>query len=142
MDQLVRRAAGRPPVPPDRIVAMALQIVDEEGAEALSMRALAERLGSSTATLYRHFGNRAELVAQVVDHMFGLVELEELASASWRQSLRAMAHAMFRALGRHGNAARLLAEQIPVGPNAMALRERCVAVLLKAGFEAALATHA
>ncbi|MFM9441141.1 TetR/AcrR family transcriptional regulator C-terminal domain-containing protein [Streptomyces acidiscabies] len=62
-------------------------------------------------------------MAQVVDHMFGLVELDdrELASASWGQSLTAMAHAMFRALGRHGNAARLLAEQIPVGPNAMAL---------------------
>ncbi|WNZ10829.1 hypothetical protein [Streptomyces sp. 11x1] len=45
---------------------------------------------------------------------------------------------MSRALGRHGNAARLPAEQIPVGPNALALRERCVAVLLKAGFEASL----
>ncbi|MEU0948098.1 TetR family transcriptional regulator [Streptomyces canus] len=41
------------------------------------MRTLAERLGSGTATLYRHFGNRAGLVAQVVDHMFGLVELDE-----------------------------------------------------------------
>ncbi|WP_424893602.1 TetR/AcrR family transcriptional regulator [Streptomyces sp. SAI-218] len=144
MDQLVRRAAGRPPVPPDRIVAMALQIVDEEGAKALSMRTLAERLDSGTATLYRHFGNRSELVAQVVDHMYGLVELDdrELASASRQQSLRDVAHAMFRALGRLGNAARLLAERIPVGPNAMALRERCVAVLLEAGFEAPLATRA
>ncbi|MFK0108449.1 helix-turn-helix domain-containing protein [Streptomyces sp. NPDC091217] len=59
MNQLVRRPAGRPPVPPDRIIAMALRIVDEEGTEALSMRALAERLGSGTATLYRHFGKRA-----------------------------------------------------------------------------------
>jgi len=144
MDQLMRRAAGRPPVAPDRIVAMALQIVDEEGAEALSMRALAERLGSGTATLYRHFGNRAELVAQVVDHMFGLVELDDrqLASASWQQSLRAVAHGTFHALGRHGNAARLLAEQIPVGPNAMALRKHCVTVMLKAGFEASMATSA
>ena len=31
---------------------MALRIVDEEGAEALSMSVLAERLGSGTATLY------------------------------------------------------------------------------------------
>ncbi|MFD7514107.1 TetR/AcrR family transcriptional regulator [Streptomyces niveus] len=145
MDQLARHPAGHPEVPPDRIVAMALRIVDEEGAEALSMRALAERLGSGTAMLYRHFGNRAGLVAQAVDHMFGLVELDdqELASASRPQSLRAVAHGMFRALGRHGNAARLLAEQIPVDPNAIALRERCVAIPLKARFEAAsLATHA
>lgn len=106
---------------------MALRIVDEEGAEALPMRALAERLGSGTATLHRHFGNRAEFVAQVVDHMFGLVELDdrELAPASRQQSLRVVAHAMVRVLGRHGNAARLPAERIPVGPHAMALRERC-----------------
>ncbi|MFI8533738.1 TetR/AcrR family transcriptional regulator C-terminal domain-containing protein [Streptomyces aquilus] len=37
---------------------------------------------------------------------------------------------------------RPLAEGVPVGPHAMALRERCVAVLLKAGFEASLATRA
>lgn len=49
---------------------------------------------------------------------------------------------MFRALGRHGNAARPPAEQIPLGPNAMALRERCVAVLLKARFDASPATRA
>ncbi len=54
---------------------MALQIADEEGAEALSMRALAERLGSGTATPYRHFSNRAELAAQVVDQIS--------ASSSW-----------------------------------------------------------
>ncbi|MEU6665592.1 TetR/AcrR family transcriptional regulator C-terminal domain-containing protein [Streptomyces sp. NPDC046727] len=57
-------------------------------------------------------------------------------------TIRRVAAGQFRALGRHGNAARLLAEQIPVGPNAMALRERCVAVLLKAGFEASPATRA
>ncbi|WP_349252434.1 TetR/AcrR family transcriptional regulator C-terminal domain-containing protein [Streptomyces sp. A2-16] len=49
---------------------------------------------------------------------------------------------MFRASGRHGNAARLLTEQIPLGPDAMALRECCVAVLLKAGFEVSPATRA
>ena len=46
-----RRSPGRPPVPLERIVATALQIVDEEGADALSMRTLAQRLGSGTACL-------------------------------------------------------------------------------------------
>ena len=40
-----------------------MQIIDEEGADALSMRSLAQRLDSGTATLYRHFPNRAALIA-------------------------------------------------------------------------------
>lgn len=139
-----RRSPGRPPVPLERIVATALQIVDEEGADALSMRTLAQRLGSGTATLYRHFDNRAALVAHVVDRMFGFVALDddELSSADWQQALRSGAHAMFDALARHRNAARLLVEQVPLGPNAMALRERCVAVLLDNGFPPRTAAQA
>jgi AcrR family transcriptional regulator len=128
----------------ERIVATALQIVDEEGSDALSMRTLAQRLGSGTATLYRHFDNRAALVAHVVDRMFGVVELngEELLAMGWQQALRTVAHTMFDALARHRNAARLMVEQIPLGPHAMALREHCVAVLLDGGFPPRVAAYA
>lgn len=131
-------------MPLERIVATAQLIVDEEGSDALSMRTLAQRLGSGTATLYRHFDNRAALVAHVVDRMFGAVELngDELLAMGWEQALRTVAHTMFDALARHQNRARLLAEQIPVGPNAMALRERCVAVLLGSGFPPRVAAYA
>ncbi|GAB3932567.1 TetR/AcrR family transcriptional regulator [Kribbella albertanoniae] len=120
----------------DRIVAAALRLVDEEGADALSMRTLAQRMNSGTATLYRHFANRAEVIGQVVDHMFGEVELkeDEFAGLAWEQVCEAVARGMFEVLGRHPNAAALLAEEIPVGPHALALRERCIAVLLHSGF--------
>ncbi|MEH0449191.1 MULTISPECIES: TetR/AcrR family transcriptional regulator [unclassified Streptomyces] len=131
-------------MPLERIVATALKIVDEEGSDALSMRTLAQRLGSGTATLYRHFDNRAVLIAHVVDRMFAGVEPNsaELRSMGWQQALGAVAHAMFDALARHRNAARLMVEQIPLGPNAMALRERCIAVLLDSGFPPRVAAHA
>ncbi len=108
------------------------------------MRTLAQRLGSGTATLYRHFDNRAALAAHVVDRMFGVVELngEELLAMGWQQALRTVAHTMFDALARHRNAARLMAEQIPLGPHAMALREHCVAVLLDGGFPPRVAAFA
>ena len=56
----------------------------------MSTRTLAQRLDSGTATLYRHFGGRAELIAQVVDRVFGEVRLsaEELAAMSWQQALQ------------------------------------------------------
>ena len=131
-----RRSPGRPKLPLDRIIATALEITDAEGVEALSMRTLAQRLGSGTATLYRHFHNRAALVAHVVDEVFGEVELddEELAGMNWQEACRTVARGMFDALGRHSNVASLLSEEVPLGPNAMVLRERCLAALLKGGF--------
>lgn len=122
---------------------MALQIVDEEGAEALSMRILAQRLESGTATLYRHFANRGEVISHVVDRMFSKVEFsaEELAGMGWRRACKSFARATFEVLRRHSNVAPLLVEQVPIGPNAMAHRERLLAVLLDNGFTPQLAAR-
>lgn len=139
-----RRSRGRPAVPLDRILGTALQLVDEEGAEALSMRSLAQRLESGTATLYRHFTNRAVLIGHVVDRVLGEVELDSgaLAEMSWDQACRALAQAMFDTLGKHRKVAPLLIEETPIGPNAMMLRERCLAVLLDGGLSPSLAARA
>ena len=134
--QQASRAAGRPPIPLDRIISTALQILDEEGVGALSLRSLAQRLGSGTATLYRHFDSRTDLVAAVVDRILGEIELDiaEVEAMEWREACQTMATAMFNVLCRHRNAAPLLAEHLPIGENALRLRERGVAVLLAAGF--------
>jgi TetR/AcrR family transcriptional regulator, tetracycline repressor protein len=139
-----RRSPGRPPIALERIVATALNIIDEDGADALSMRSLAQRLGSGTATLYRHFANRAELIAHVVEYLLADTEVDgaKLAAMSWQQACLTEAHAMFEALRRHKNIAPLLVEHVPIGPNAMARRERLIAVLLDNGFPAQLAARA
>lgn len=107
------------------------------------MRTLAQRLDSGTATLYRHFANRSEVVAQVVDRVFSEVEYDadDLGSQSWQEVCKSFARATFDALRRHPNVAPLLIEQIPLGPNAMAGRERIIALLLDSGFPPALAAR-
>lgn len=131
-----QRFRGRPPLPVERIVTTALLIIDEEGAEALSMRALAVRLDSGTATLYRHFANRTALIAAIVDRVFGEVRFDEAQPGpmKWQDSFRTVARAMFDALSRHRNVTPLLVELVPVGPNALRLRERSIANLLANGF--------
>jgi AcrR family transcriptional regulator len=138
-----RRTRGRPPIPLDRIVTTALEIVDEQGADALSMRTLAQRLNSGTATLYRHFAGRADLIAHVVDRVFGVVEIDNatLSTMTWQEACKAAAHSMFDALRRHQNVTPLLAEVVPIGPNALAARERMIAFLLDHGFPPALAAR-
>lgn len=139
-----RRSRGRPALPIGRILSAAVELLDEQGAEALSMRSLAQRLESGTATLYRHFANRSELVCAVIDHILGEVDLDPRAIAAlpWQQACTLFAQHMFDALSRHGNVAVLLIEYTPVGFNALANRELCLAVFLNNGFRPAVAAHA
>jgi len=131
-------------LPLDRIIATATRILDEEGADALSMRNLAQRLDSGTATLYRHFTGRAHLVAEVIDGVLAEahVDDETLRGMPWSQACEVLAHSLFDVFRRHPNVAPLLVEQIPIGPNAMAQREQTIALLLESGFEPALAAQA
>lgn len=136
-----RRSPGRPRVPFDKIVTAALQLVDDEGAQALSMRTLAQRMETSTAVLYRAFSNRAELVGHVVDWVFGEVDFDTT-EGSWQDMARSAAQAIFDTLYSHRGIAPLLIEQVPVGSNALALRERVLAVLLENNFSPAAASRA
>lgn len=138
-----RRTPGRPPIPLDRIVTTALEIVDEQGADALSMRTLAQRLNSGTATLYRHFAGRADLVAHVVDRVLGAVEFDvaKFSTMPWQEACKSACHSMFDGLRRHRNVTTLLAENVPIGPNALAARERMIAFLLANGFPPAMAAR-
>ncbi|MCA2244279.1 TetR/AcrR family transcriptional regulator C-terminal domain-containing protein [Mycobacterium sp. WUMAC-067] len=128
----------------ERILRAAVELLDEQGPDALSMRSLAQRLESGTATLYRHFSSRSELVSQVIDHILGEVDLDarSLAALPWQRACITLAQHMFDALSRHGNVAPLLIEYTPTGPSALANRERCLAVLLNNGFAPAVAAHA
>jgi AcrR family transcriptional regulator len=120
-----------------------LEIVDTHGAEALSMRTLAQRLNSGTATLYRHFTGRADLIGHVVDRVFGTVELDvaKLSTMAWQEACKSAARSMFDGLHRHRNVAPLLAQDVPIGPNAMAAREKMIGFLLANEFPPALAAR-
>lgn len=108
------------------------------------MRSLAQRLESGTATLYRHFSGRAELVAQVIDAVVGEIRLNpaNLQDLPWQEACETTARAMFDVLRRHPGVAPLMVENIPVGPNALAQRERALTLLLSAGFSPAVTVQA
>lgn len=135
---------GRPRLPTDSIVVAALEIIDEAGGEALSMRSLAQRLNSSTATLYRHFPNRAVLMVAVIDRILGEIDLDATVSGpgEWRGAMRMVAGEYFSALTRHPGVARLLTDHTPTGPNAMRLREVWLDAMLRNGFPLGLAVRA
>jgi AcrR family transcriptional regulator len=135
------RGPGRPPLAPGRIIDAAIEILDDEGADALSMRTLATRLGSSTATLYRHFNSKDEIVAYITDRILSQTNLEGVAFDTWQQACRGGARALYATLTQHPNAIPLFVKQVPIGPGALAARERGIGVLLAARFPPQLAAR-
>src|SRR5271157_3753413 len=93
------RRRGRPPRSVERIVSVALEIVDELGTSAFSMRLLADRLGSGTATLYRHFAGKDELWSHIVDRMLGEVDFDidadTLGNTTWQHATARGAGALY-----------------------------------------------
>ncbi|MFJ6102357.1 TetR/AcrR family transcriptional regulator [Streptomyces sp. NPDC092359] len=138
-----RRGRGRPALDAARIVATALRLIDEHGVDAFSLRMLADTLGSSTATLYRHFANKDEIITLVVDLALGEVDTASAASSGgWQDVLAAMGHGLRAALLRHPDLLPALIAHVPLGPNALAQRERVLAALLDAGLPPELAARA
>ena len=135
---------GRPPVPTGRIVAAGLELLDDADGPEYSIRTVASRLGSSTATLYRRLGGRPGLDALIVDHVLGeaVAQVRDAPEdADWQAASAAGADAIFTVLAGHPGVVPLLAADVPHGPNSALLRERFVARLLEAEFDPSVAAR-
>ncbi len=124
----------------------ALEIIDEDGVEGLSMRRLGRTLGRDPMSLYRHATTKAELLDGVAENV--LAELSvDTAPGDWEAQLRAVAR-QFRGLALdHPNVVPLLVTR-PLGtPLAMrplgTLRplEAILELLIGAGFSEVDALH-
>jgi AcrR family transcriptional regulator len=109
--------------------------VAADGLDALTVRAVAARLGSSPMALYRYVADRDELVAHVVDHTLAAVVLPPHPDrpedrASW---LREMAARTRRALLDHPGVAEHLYVLGPSGPHGMRFMDRVCRVLMDTG---------
>ncbi|WP_027946464.1 TetR/AcrR family transcriptional regulator [Amycolatopsis taiwanensis] len=120
----------------EEILDAALAIADEHGIDAVSMRAVAERVGITPMALYPHVGGKTGLL----DGMLGRL-LAELTAASgeavgWRRLLREFAHATRQLAHRHPWAAALLFSRPAVTPEAVGAVDRIYLALLEAGVPA------
>lgn len=122
----------------------ASEMIDERGVDTFSMRALAERLNTSTATLYRHVASREELMLYVVDRLLGEVRdgaSDRPAPETWQDAARHRLLLFHGALSAHPNLLPLLASHVPIGPNGLAVREETIARLVSFGFPVELAAR-
>jgi AcrR family transcriptional regulator len=93
----------------ERLVGAALELIDEEGLEGLSMRALADRLQVKAASLYWHVRDRDELLELLADGILESVSRPR-PRATWRETVQATAEALRRGVSAHKDANRVLLE--------------------------------
>ncbi|WP_204287141.1 TetR/AcrR family transcriptional regulator C-terminal domain-containing protein [Microbispora amethystogenes] len=116
----------------DQIVRAAVDLLDAEGLDALSMRKLGARLGAGATSLYWHVANKDELIELVMDEVYAAVVLPE--DADWRETTRVFAYAMRGAVFAHPWSARLIGMVPALGPNALTVSDRLMGAFVRAGF--------
>jgi AcrR family transcriptional regulator len=124
----------RPQLTRDQVVAEALAVIAADGAQALTMRSLAARLGVVPGTLYRHVRNKQQLHDLVLDGVLAEVDYHPDPSLPWTEQLKALAHRLRAVLEAHPGVAAILKARDPLGPHSLALAEAFLAPLRAAGF--------
>ncbi|NUR88601.1 MAG: TetR/AcrR family transcriptional regulator [Nonomuraea sp.] len=106
-----------------------MALLAEEGAERLTMRRLAERLGTGSTTLYWHVKTKDDVLDLALDAIFAEVELP---SGEWREGVTALIGGWRAAMLRHPWSATLLGRPM-LGPNVLSRSEYLYATLAGAG---------
>lgn len=92
----------------ERIVAAALDVLDEGGADAVTVRAVAQRLDVKAPALYWHVRGKQELLDEMGTEIQRRVQrnIDPEASASWSDALAGYARALRGEYRRHRDGAR------------------------------------
>jgi TetR/AcrR family transcriptional regulator, tetracycline repressor protein len=127
---------AREPVTPERIADAALRLIDVQGLDGLTVRALAQELGVGTMTLYWYVQNKDEVLDLVADRMLADIPLPP-ADMAWQAAVRQVAVAVRAALLRHGGAVPVMLGRGSFGPNGLRIVDNAIRVFRAAGFEEA-----
>src|SRR5712691_11074717 len=91
------------------LVSAGLSLVQEAGLDALSMRALADRLDVKAASLYWHVRDRRELVELLAESILDSV-IRPRHRSSWRLTVQAICEALGRRVAAQKDAGRVVLE--------------------------------
>ncbi|GAB2835343.1 TetR/AcrR family transcriptional regulator [Lentzea nigeriaca] len=116
-----------------RVVEAAIKVADAEGIGALTMRRVAETLGFTTMSLYRHVPGKSELLDLMVDAVWG--ETEHTPRGPWRAGLEFYARQMWSMYRAHPWLLQLTNARRMPGPNAMTRQDAAFAAVSELGLK-------
>lgn len=131
----------RPPLSRERVLKVALSMVDRTGIESLSMRKVAGKLGVEAMSLYHHVASKDDLMEGLV----GLV-LDEISvpptGTPWRDAMRSRALSARAVFLRHPAAAVLVQSCATMTESRLRYSDAVVGLLMADGFTVAQAYRA
>jgi AcrR family transcriptional regulator len=127
-------AAQRRTLSQDLIVDTALDLLGKGSLDTVSMRRVAQALGTGPASLYAHVSNKEELHELMLDRLLARLPRPKPDPGRWTEQILEMARAQLAMLTSYPGIARVGLETIvPAGPNALAYGEAVLAVFRAGG---------
>ncbi|WP_217182765.1 TetR/AcrR family transcriptional regulator [Streptomyces sp. AC495_CC817] len=118
----------------EQVVDAALRMADEGGLAAVTMRAVAERVGVSAMSVYTYVPGKPELLDLMVDALYARMRRDPWHEASWRERVEKIAASNRSLLDAHPWLTEIAAlSRPPLGPGVMAKYEHELAAFDGAG---------
>jgi AcrR family transcriptional regulator len=125
----------------ERVLRAAVELADERGIDALTMRELASRLGVEGASLYNHVDSKGDLLDGMTDLVAAEIEVpSEL--QDWKEVMRRRAISARDVFALHPWASAIMDSREHNGPAQLAYADRVLGTLLTAGFSPRAAANA
>jgi AcrR family transcriptional regulator len=138
----------RIPLSRERVLRAAVNVADEGGIEALTMRRLAEELGAEAMSLYYHVANKEEVLDGIVDviarEINDVVDQIDVPSkgADWKKAVRQRILSAREVLLRHPWAPRVFETRTNTSPAVLQYFDALLGLMRDGGFSYDLAHHA
>src|ERR687890_1948145 len=132
-----RRRGPRRALTEDEILDAALDLLDEGGPDAASVRGIGARVGVAPNAVYTYFPDKAAVIKGLVERLLGGVDHDVFADRErpWRERVEALALELRAHLSAHPGAVPLMIGGPMDGPQALALNERLLQLLADAGLD-------
>lgn len=117
----------------ERITKKALDIIDEHGLDALSMRRLGRELEVDAKSMYHYFPNKDALIIGVLETAFSKLNLPKQLAGSWKEQMRKIVWEYYRLTSHHPNLVPLLSRFDGSIPLVLEIAERIVVALYDTG---------
>ncbi|GAA2813800.1 TetR/AcrR family transcriptional regulator C-terminal domain-containing protein [Crossiella cryophila] len=118
----------------ETVVRTALEVLDEVGLDALTLRRIATSLEVQAPALYWHFKNKQELVDEMATQVLRAAHEPPEEGLDWREIARRSGVGLRRALLAHRDGARMVAGTHLTDTSAYDSMERALSTFTKAGF--------
>jgi AcrR family transcriptional regulator len=125
--------SSRLPLNRDRVLAAAVEIADERGVGAITMRAVASKLDVEAMSLYNHVANKDDILDGMADLVADEFDLPDDVDY-WREAMRRRAVSAHEVFGRHPWAPMLFDSRESIGPSRLRYFDWVLGTLTQAGF--------